>query len=148
MKPKTQLWISKLILRVSYFKMILLILYICVFSIIDAGKPLCWTPKCCSFEKWPKSQVFIFHTQNPRNYDYPDCFGTLLTPSLVLTIASCFKECVYCTGFFLMENTINTVSIVKVCTYLITVLILILVSFSTNQNILTNKQDSFWLMKI
>ena len=148
MKPKTQLWISKLILRVSYFKMILLILYICVFSIIDAGKPLCWTPKCCSFEKWPKSQVFIFHTQNPRNYDYPDCFGTLLTPSLVLTIASCFKKCVYCTGFFLMENTINTVSIVKVCTYLITVLILIFVSSSTNQNILTNKQDSFWLMKI
>ena len=115
MKPKTHLWISKLILRVSYFKMILLILYICVFSIIDAGKPSCWTPKCCSFEKWPKSQVFIFHTQNPRNYDYPDCFGTLLTPSLVLTIASCFKECVYCTGFFLLENT---VSIVKVRTNL------------------------------
>ena len=73
-----------------------------MFSIIGAGKPLRWTPKCSSYEKWPKSQVFIFHTQNSRNYDYPDCFGTLLTPSLVLTVASCF---------FLMENT---VSIVKV----------------------------------
>ena len=115
MKPKTQLWISKLIQRVSYFKMILLILYICVFSIIDAGKPLSWAPRRCSFEKWPKSQVFIFHTQNSRNYDYPDCFGTLLTPSLVLTVASCFKECVYCTGFFLMENTVSIVKVTINC---------------------------------
>ena len=78
-------------------KMIFVLLYICTFSIIDAGKPLSWSPKCCSFDKWPKSQVFIFHTQNSRNYDYPDCFRTLLTPSLVLTVASCF---------FLMENTV------------------------------------------
>ena len=109
--PKTQLWISKLIQRVSYFKMILLILYICVFSIIDAGKPLSWTPKCSSFEKWPISQVFIFDTQNLRNYDYPDCFGTLLTPSLVLTVASCFEEFVNRTGLLSMENTISIVKV-------------------------------------
>ena len=119
MKPKTHLWISKLILRVSYFKMILLILYICVFSIIGAGKPLRWTPKCSSYEKWPKSQVFIFHTKNPLNFDYPDCFEILLTPSLVLTIASCFKECVYCKGFFWDLLNENTVSIVKVTTLIL-----------------------------
>ena len=96
-------------------KMIFLLLYISMFSIIDAGKPLSWPPKYCSFEKWPKSQVFIFHIQNSRNYDYPDCFGTLLTPSLVLTVASCFIECGNCTRFLLMKNTI---SIVKVTTAL------------------------------
>ena len=87
-----------------------------MFLTIDAGKPIRWNPEQNNFEEWPKSQVFIFHTKNPLDFDYPDCFGTLLTPSLVLTIASCFKECVYCKGFFWDLLNENTVSIVKVTT--------------------------------
>ena len=87
-----------------------------MFLTIDAGKPIRWNPEQHNFEEWPKSQVFIFHTKNPLDFDYPDCFGTLLTPSLVLTIASCFKECVYCKGFFWDLLNENTVSIVKVTT--------------------------------
>ena len=56
--------------------MILLSIYL--LSIIDAGKPKIRCPERSNFEEWPKSQIFIFHTQNPREYDYPDCFGTLL----------------------------------------------------------------------
>ena len=127
--------------------MILLLISVLMFLTIDAGKPIRWNPEQHNFEEWPKSQVFIFHTKNPLDFDYPDCFGTLLTPSLVLTIASCFKECVYCKGFFwdlLMENT---VSIVKVTTVILRLQYnftnyqyCIFMSFSTNQNILTNKQ--------
>ena len=75
-----------------------------MFLTIDAGKPIRWNPEQHNFEEWPKSQVFIFHTKNPLDFDYPDCFGTLLTPSLVLTIASCFTE----------VRDIKTISIVKV----------------------------------
>jgi hypothetical protein len=84
--------------------MILLLITICIFSILDAGKPIIWGPGLHNFAEWSKAQVFIFYTQHPLNFDYPDCFGTLLTPSLVLTIASCFKEI----------RDIKTVSIVKV----------------------------------
>ena len=77
--------------------MILLLLPFCIFSISDAIKPIIWGPGLYNFAEWSKAQVFIFYTQHPLDFDYPDCFGTLLTPSLVLTIASCFKECVYCT---------------------------------------------------
>ena len=79
-----------------------------MFLTIDAGKPIRWNPEQHNFEEWPKSQVFIFHTKNPLDFDYPDCFGTLLTPSLVLTIASCFKEVI----------DIKKISIVKVKSYL------------------------------
>ena len=96
--------------------MILLLISVLMFLTIDAGKPIRWNPEQHNFEEWPKSQVFIFHTKNPLDFDYPDCFGTLLTPSLVLTIASCFKECVYCKGFFWDLLNENTVSIVKVTT--------------------------------
>ena len=89
--------------RVSYFKMILLLLSFCIFSISDANKPIIWGHGH-NFAEWSKAQVFIFYTQHPLDFDYPDCFGTLLTPSLVLTIASCFKE----------VRDIKTVSIVKV----------------------------------
>jgi hypothetical protein len=85
-----------------------------MFLIIDAGKPFSWNLERYNFEEWPKSQVFIFHTQNQWNYGYADCFGTLLTPSLVLTIASCFKECVYCTEFFLMENTVSIAKVTSI----------------------------------
>ena len=84
-----------------------------MFLTIDAGKPIHWNPERHNFEEWPKSQVFIFHTKNPLDFDYPDCFGTLLTPSLVLTIASCFIS-------FKEFRDIKTVSIVKVTSYLYT----------------------------
>ena len=99
--------------------MILLLISVLMFLTIDAGKPIRWNPEQHNFEEWPKSQVFIFHTKNPLDFDYPDCFGTLLTPSLVLTIASCFKECVYCKGFFWDLLNENTVSIVKVTTVIL-----------------------------
>ena len=88
---------------VSYFKMILLILFFCIFSISDAINPI-WGPELYKFAEWSKAQVFIFYTQHPLDFDYPDCFGTLLTPSLVLTIASCFIE----------VRDIKIISIVKV----------------------------------
>ena len=90
--------------------MILLLISVLMFPTIDSSKSIRWNPEQHNFEEWPKSQVFIFHTKNPLDFDYPDCFGTLLTPSLVLTIASCFKECVYCKGFLwdlLNENTVS-----------------------------------------
>ena len=99
--------------RVSYFKMILLLLSFCIFSISDAIKPTIWGPELYNFAEWSKAQVFIFYTQHPLNFDYPDCFGTLLTPSLVLTIASCFIS-------FKEFRDIKTVSIVKVTSYLYT----------------------------
>ena len=83
--------------------MILLLLSFCIFSISDANQPIIWGDGH-NFAEWSKAQVFIFYTQHPLDFDYPDCFGTLLTPSLVLTIASCFKE----------VRDIKTVSIVKV----------------------------------
>ena len=92
-----------------------------MFLTIDAGKPIHWNPERHNFEEWPKSQVFIFHTKNPLDFDYPDCFGTLLTPSLVLTIASCFKECVYCTGGFLMENTVSIVKVTTYCDFMLSI---------------------------
>jgi hypothetical protein len=90
--------------RVSYFKMILLLLSFSIFSISDANNPITWGPGLYNFAEWSKAQVFIFYTQHPLEFDYPDCFGTLLTPSLVLTIASCFIE----------VRDIKTISIVKV----------------------------------
>ena len=90
--------------RVSNFKMILLFLSFCIFLIIDSQKPTIWGNELYTFAGWSNAQVFIFYTPNPLDFDYPDCFGTLLTPSLVLTIASCFKE----------VNDIKTISIVKV----------------------------------
>ena len=95
--------------------MILLFLSFCIFPLIDAQKPIIWGPELYNFAEWSKAQVFIFYTPNPLDFDYPDCFGTLLTPSLVLTVASCFKECVYCTGFFLMENTVSIVKVTIKC---------------------------------
>ena len=89
---------------VSYFKMILIILFFCIFSISDAINPIIWGPELYKFAEWSKAQVFIFYTQHPLDFDYPDCFGTLLTPSLVLTMASCFIE----------VRDIKIISIVKV----------------------------------
>ena len=117
MKAKAELWISKLIEKVSYFKMILLLLSFCIFSIIDAGKPIRWNPERHNFEEWPKSQVFIFHTKNPLDFDYPDCFGTLLTPSLVLTIASCFKGLRTTNTFFLMDNPVTIAKVTTINLY-------------------------------
>ena len=88
--------------------MILLFLSFSIFPIINAQKPLIWGPELYNFAEWSKAQVFIFYTPNPLDFDYPDCFGTLLTPSLVLTIASCFKEVI----------DIKKISIVKVTSYL------------------------------
>ena len=88
--------------------MILLFLSFCILPIINAQKPIIWGPELYNFAEWSKAQVFIFYAPNPLDFDYPDCFGTLLTPSLVLTIASCFKEVI----------DIKKISIVKVTSYL------------------------------
>ena len=94
MKTEKAFFNSKLI---QNFKMILLLISTYLLSIIDAGKPKIWCPEHSNFEEWPKSQIFIFHPQNPREYDYPDqgysldpyCFGTLLNSFTCAGLQSC-----------------------------------------------------------
>ena len=41
---------------------------------------------------WPKTQVFIYYNEANLKYSIlPDCLGTLLSPQIVLTTATCLK---------------------------------------------------------
>ena len=57
------------------------------------------------FKDWPRSQVFIYYgTFKLKSYENPECLGTLLSPKLVLTSASCILGCLQIFGLSVDEN--------------------------------------------
>ena len=54
---------------------------------------------------WPRSQVFIYYgTFKLKSYENPECLGTLLSPKIVLTSASCILGCRQIFGLSVDEN--------------------------------------------
>ena len=57
------------------------------------------------FKDWPRSQVFIYYgTFKLKSYENPECLGTLLSPKIVLTSASCILGCLQIFGLSVDEN--------------------------------------------
>ena len=57
------------------------------------------------FKDWPRSQVFIYYgTFKFKSYENPECLGTLLSPKIVLTSASCVLGCLQIFGLSVDEN--------------------------------------------
>ena len=57
------------------------------------------------FKDWPRSQVFIYYgTFKLKSYENPECLGTLLSPKIVLTSASCVLGCLQIFGLSVDEN--------------------------------------------
>ena len=51
------------------------------------------------FKDWPRSQVFIYYgTFKLKSYENSECLGTLLSPKIVLTSASCIHGCLQIFG--------------------------------------------------
>ena len=54
---------------------------------------------------WPRSQVFIYYgTFKLKSYENPECLGTLLSPKIVLTSASCILGCLQIFGLSVDQN--------------------------------------------
>ena len=57
------------------------------------------------FKDWPRSQVFIYYgTFKLKSYENPECLGTLLSPKIVLTSASCILGCLQIFGLSVDQN--------------------------------------------
>ena len=54
---------------------------------------------------WPRSQVFIYYgTFKLKSYENPECLGTLLSPKIVLTSASCILGALQIFGLSVDEH--------------------------------------------
>ena len=61
---------------------------------------------------WPRSQVFIYYgTFKLKSYENPECLGTLLSPKIVLTSASCILGYLQIFGIPVNEHCCPTINI-------------------------------------